>query len=61
MTLEGLSLDAQVNVYDMLGRQVCSKLANSNTTVQMPAMTQGVYTVSVNNIGGNTTFKVVVK
>ena len=61
LTIEGIATDAQVSVYDMLGRLVAVQSADGKTNISMPIMTQGVYNVVVGNDYGKTTVKVVLK
>ena len=61
LTLEGIVSDAQVSVYDMLGRLVAAQNANDETNIRIPFIVQGVYNVVVKNEQGMTTIKVVLR
>ena len=61
LTLEGIVSDAQVSVYDMLGRLVAAQNANDETKIRIPFIVQGVYNVVVKNEQGMTTIKVVLR
>ena len=61
ISLVGVPTDAQVSIYDMVGRLINTQYANGETVVNMPIVPQGVYNIVVANDNGYTTIKSVVK
>lgn len=61
ISLVGVPTDAQVSIYDMVGRLINTQYANGETVVNMPIVPQGVYNIVVANGTGYTTIKSVVK
>ena len=61
ISLVGVPTDAQVSIYDMVGRLINTQYANGETVVNMPIVPQGVYNIVVANGNGYTTIKSVVK
>ena len=61
ISLVGVPTDAQVSIYDMVGRLINTQYANGETVVNLPIVPQGVYNIVVANGYGYTTIKSVVK
>jgi hypothetical protein len=61
ISVTDIPTDAQVSVYDMLGRLLATQSANGQTVVNIPAVPQGVYNIVVGNNNGHTTIKTVIK
>ena len=61
ISVTDISTDAQVSVYDMLGRLLATQSANGQTVVNIPAVPQGVYNIVVGNNNGHTTIKTVIR
>ena len=61
ISVTDIPTDAQVSVYDMLGRLLTTQSANGQTVVNIPAVPQGVYNIVVGNNNGHTTIKTVIK
>lgn len=63
--LVNISNDKKINntivVYDMLGNEVISKVANTATTIDLSAAGTGVYLVKVSNENGSKVERVVIK
>ena len=61
ISVTDIPTDAQVSVYDMLGRLLATQSANGQTVVNIPAVPQGVYNIVVGNHNGHTTIKTVIR
>ena len=61
ISVTDIPTDAQVSVYDMLGRLLATQPANGQTVVNIPAVPQGVYNIVVGNNNGHTTIKTVIR
>ena len=61
ISVTDIPTDAQVSVYDMLGRLLATQSANGQTVVNIPAVPQGVYNIVVGNNNGHTTIKTVIR
>ena len=61
ISVTDIPTDAQVSVYDMLGRPLATQSANGQTVVNIPAVPQGVYNIVVGNHNGHTTIKTVIR